>query len=62
MKKTEARKMFEARKGSYGGGISGTLDETDLLLLSQDAEERAETVRAKARRLARDRSYRKEPS
>lgn len=52
-RKTEARKIIEARRASYGssGMPSGYMDETELLLWSQDIGERAAAARrAKQRR------------
>lgn len=40
MKKTQARLIMEARNVSYAVKPSGYMDETDLLLWSQDVAER----------------------
>jgi hypothetical protein len=40
MAKTEAGKILEARQESYGNLPSGWVDETTLLLMSQDVCER----------------------
>jgi len=42
-RKTDAKRIMEARNSSYGNSNlpSGYVDETTLLLMSQDADERA---------------------
>jgi hypothetical protein len=51
-RKTEARKVLEARNASYGNRNmpSGYVDETTLLLMSQDAGERATRKRVRRKR------------
>jgi hypothetical protein len=39
--KTDARKIMEARHGSYANYPEGMIDETDLLLMQQDYSERS---------------------
>lgn len=52
MKKTEARKLMEARNASYAKKLSGYMDETDLLLLSQDVAERLAAQKKKSKKNA----------